>query len=334
MKKAVAHILCVLLTLCCIASCADPKPERKKISIVTTIFPIYDWVKNIIGENDENIELTLLLDSGVDLHSYQPSAGDILKISTCDLFIHVGGESDSWVHAALEGAANDNVRVLNLLNALGGDAKNEETVEGMQQSEPEHEHDEHDEDSEGHEHEHEAEYDEHIWLSLKNASKLTSAILEEIVKLDGANTTVYRQNAEAYIEKLNALDAEYMNIAENAKVKTLVFCDRFPFRYLVDDYGLSYYAAFPGCSAETEASFETVAFLSDKVNELALKNVFTIEGSDQRIAKTVISNTLTKDQSILKLDSMQGTTPKDAQSGKDYLSIMEANLLELAKALV
>lgn len=291
------------------------------ISIVTTIFPEYDWVKNIAGENPANAEITMLLDSGVDLHSYQPTAEDIAKIANCDMFIYVGGESDEWVDDALKEATNKDMVVINLLDTLGDDIKEEEVVEGMEA-----------EEEEGEEGE-EVEYDEHVWLSLKNAAKLCSAIKDGMIAIDEAGKDVYEKNATDYISKLEALDAEYDNAVKSGSKKTVLFADRFPFRYLVDDYGLDYYAAFVGCSAETEASFETITFLSKKVDELGLSSILTIEGQDKKIADTVKQNTSKKDQEILTMDSLQSTTSKDVEGGVTYLSVMEGNLEVLKEAL-
>ncbi len=347
MKKITSIILTLALIVCVFAGCgssAKPEAESAGLSIVTTIFPEYDWVMNVLGDNPAKAEVTMLLDNGVDLHSYQPSADDMLKISDCDLFIYVGGESDGWVEDALNEAVNKNMTVINLLGVLGDAVKEEEIVEGMQEEEHDHDHDEgeehdededHDEDHDEHEHEHEEgpEYDEHVWLSLRNAAALTDSISEALQKLDSANAALYKANAEAYIAKLNALDEEYKAAVAASPVKTLLFGDRFPFRYLTDDYGLDYYAAFVGCSAETEASFETIVFLANKVDELSLGAVMTIEGKNHSIAETIVNNTSSGDQKILTMDSMQATTGKDAQNGVSYLSVMESNLNTLKEAL-
>ncbi len=339
MKKALSILFAVLLLLCCFSACGTAdmtQKETDKIQIVTTIFPLYDWVVSVLGEKIANAEVTMLLDNGVDLHSYQPTADDILKISTCDLFIYVGGESDEWVEDALIEATNSSMIVLNLLDILGDAAKEEELVEGMQEEEHDHEHEDEGDPDEDHAHEHEeveTEYDEHIWLSLKNATVLVSSISDAIRTIDPDNAESYKKNASAYIEKLNALDAKYRTAVDSAAVKTVLFGDRFPFRYLTDDYGLTYYAAFVGCSAETEASFETITFLSLKVDELSLPAVLTIEGKDHRIAETIVRNTKTKDQIILTMDSMQGTTAEDVRNGVTYLSIMEKNLEVMKSAI-
>lgn len=329
MKKYFAFILAVILLGSSLSACGSGPVQSAakddRLQIVTTIFPEYDWVRNILGDNPANAEVTLLLDNGVDLHSYQATADDILKIATCDLFIYVGGASDEWVEAALREAENEEMVVINLLDILGEKAKEEELVEGME-----------DEEEHGHEHdeaEEEVVYDEHVWLSLRNASVLVDRISETLQAMDADNAAAYRSNTETYKEKLNDLDGKYQETISAAPVTTLLFGDRFPFRYLVDDYGLSYYAAFSGCSAETEASFETITFLAQKADELSLQSIIQIEGTGHRIAETVVENTQWKQQQILRLDSMQSITAKDVQNGTTYLSIMEKNLEVLKEAL-
>ena len=478
----------------------------QKLKVVTTIFPEYDWAKAVLGDKAENAELTLLLKNGVDLHSFQPSAEDIAKISEADLFIYVGGESDGWVDDALKEAKNKNMKVINLMEVLGDKAKEEEMKEGMQESEHEHEH-EHShgkevstfEDSEvkdrslsdwkgewqsayplaksgaldeafkekaektgkmtaeeykayylkgyesdiakinidgdtisftdesgktvksaykylgtyiqnwstgtkaamyrfeaedknsgapiyveindhmiepaepehfhirfsnesfdaikdpesywptfypaamtaeevndefaGRDHHEETEYDEHVWLSLKNAELYVNKIAEDLSALDAANAENYKKNAEAYNKQLSELDTQYADVVKNAANKYLLFGDRFPFRYLVDDYGLDYSAAFVGCSADTEASFETVRFLAEKVDEKKLNNILVIENSDQKIANTIQQNTQEKNQKILVLDSMQSVTEKNIADGETYLGVMQKNLEVLKQAL-
>ena len=305
---------------------AQVSEDGKTISVVTTIFPEYDWVKNIVGENPANVEITMLLDNGVDLHSYQPTAEDIMKIASCDLFIYVGGESDEWVEDALAESTNPDMKVINLLETLGDKVQEEEVVEGMEAEEEEEE-----EGEEGEEEE--VEYDEHVWLSLKNAEILVDEIANNLAEIDADNVDTYKTNAANYVTELTALDEKYATAVSEGTADTILFGDRFPFRYLVDDYGLNYYAAFVGCSAETEASFETINFLSEKVDELGLKTVLTIENSDQKIAETIISNTINKDAQILAMDSMQTTTSEDVANGVTYLGVMEENLKVLTEAL-
>ena len=321
MKKILALLLALWIPAAVLSGCApqDDSAASNKLNIVTTIFPAYDWVREILGAETDRAEITMLLDSGVDLHSYQPTVDDIVKISNCDLFLYVGGESDGWVDDALKNAPNKERKVIRLLDVLGDSAKAEETVAGLQEEE--------------HDHEEEAEYDEHIWLSLKNAQVLVAAISEALQESDPARKDAYAANAAAYAEKLSALDGEYRAAVDSGKYKTLLFGDRFPFRYLADDYGLDYYAAFPGCSAETEASFETVSFLAGKMDALGLPCVLTIEGTQHKIAETIVQNTAQKNQQVLTMDSMQAVTANDAASGVSYLSIMEKNLSVLKKAL-
>ena len=336
MKKIIALLLALMMAVGMLAGCAkqnddDTNDTTDTLRIVTTIFPEYDWVKEILGDKADHADITMLLDNGVDLHSYQPTADDIVKISDCDLFLYVGGESEGWVQEALKNSANKDRKVINLLDVLGDNVKSEEVVEGMQEEVHEHEEGEAHEDGEAHEHEEES--DEHVWLSLKNAEMLVGAISNALQELDADNKEIYAANADAYMKKLSALDAEYQTAVENASCKTVLFGDRFPFRYLVDDYGLNYYAAFVGCSAETEASFETISFLAKKVDELKLPCVLTIEGKHHKIAETIVKNTAQKSQRILTMDSMQSTTSKDVASGTTYLSVMEKNLAVLKEAL-
>ena len=325
MKRILSLILACTASLGVLTGCGStPLTEKDsgKLKIVTTIFPEYDWVRQILGDKADDADITMLLDNGVNLHSYQPTADDVIKIADCDLFLYVGGESDGWVDDALAGASNKDRKVINLLDVLGAQVKEEETVEGMETEEEDADADADD-----------PEYDEHVWLSLKNAETLCEAIANALEELDAQNKDTYAANLTAYTEKLAALDTEYGNMVNSAARKTVLFGDRFPFRYLVDDYGLSYYAAFAGCSAESEASFETVSFLAKKVDALALPCVLTIEGKQHKIAETIVQNTKAKNQPILTMDSMQATTSEDAANGTTYLGVMENNLGVLKQAL-
>lgn len=327
MKKRIlvffsALVMCMGLLVAC-KNTESENAENREFSVVCTIFPEYDWAKEIIGEEIGKYDLTLLLDNGVDLHSYQPTAQDIAKISNCDLFIYVGGESDEWVDDALKEASNKDMQVINLLEALGNQVKEEELVEGMEG--------EAEEEEEGEEEG--PEYDEHVWLSLKSAETLSKCITDSLCKIDEAGSEIYVNNQKSFSDRLSKLDKKYEETVNSAAKRTVLFGDRFPFRYLTDDYGIDYYAAFVGCSAETEASFETVTFLAGKVDELSLKHVLVIESSDKKIAETIIENTADKDADILVLDSLQSVTSKDISKGATYLGIMEENLTTLSQAL-
>ena len=306
----------MLLGVCSCSAANTNANGGKKLSVVTTIFPEYDWAKQVAGEELQDIDLTLLADNGVDMHSFQPTAGDIIKISSCDVFVYVGGESDEWVEDALREAVNKDMQVVKLLDLLGDKAVEEEVVEGMQSEESG--------ECE------EPEYDEHVWLSLGNAKICVNGIADAMGRALPEKAEAFKANAEKYNGKLDELDGRYSDAVNAAEKKTVLFGDRFPFRYLTDDYGLSYYAAFTGCSAETEASFETVVFLAGKMDELGLNSILVIEGSDQRIAKTIIDNTANGGQEILVLNSIQSAGTKD---NTDYLTIMESNLEVLTKAL-
>lgn len=328
------------------------KGNSNKISIVCTTFPQYDWVKNILGEEAERFNVTLLLDNGVDMHSYQPAVKDIATAGSSDLFIYVGGESDTWVADALKEAKNKDLKAINLMETLGNSVKEEEVIEGMQEERESlgHSHEksskEKQEQTQKESHENsqeingqkeaadeEPEYDEHIWLSIRNAEIMVKNIEKAIEQLDSDNAKVYQNNAENYIKKLDTLDKQYANTIQNAKYKAILFGDRFPFRYMADAYDLKYYAAFAGCSAETMAGFETVTFLAKKADELQLPVILTIENSDGRIAEAVKSNTTKKNQKILAMNSLQSVTKEQLADGITYLQVMQENLSVLSEAL-
>ena len=325
MKKTLCILLSLILCAGLLAACGktgteptDAANREGKLSVVTTIFPEYDWVMNILGDKAAGAKVDMLLDNGVDLHSYQPTAADIMEIASCDVFIYVGGESDKWVEDVLEQTANEHMITVNLLDALGDGVKEEE-VKGSMEAEEE-------EEEDG------PAYDEHVWLSLRNAAALCGTICDALSEADPANAEAYRANTDAYREKLTALDGEYAAVFEAAKVKTLVFGDRFPFRYLTDDYGLDYDAAFVGCSAETEASFDTVMKLAKKIDELGVSYLFAIEGTSHELAETIARETASGEKTVFVLDSMQSVTDADMDS-VSYLSVMEKNLNVLREAL-
>ncbi len=324
MKKIISVLLCLVigvLSLSTVTSCI-PSTESNdgKLNIVTTVFPEYEWIKAVLGDNADNANITLLLDNGVDMHSYQPTAEDIINISTCDMLVYVGGESDRWIDDILKDAKNKDMAIINLIDILGDSAKEEETVDGMQ-------------GDADHVHKGEAELDEHVWLSLKNAKLFCSEIADKLGKIDSDNAKKYSENSENYIAKLTELDIKYQDTVDSSSKDTLIFADRFPFLYLVSDYGINYYAAFPGCSADTNANFETVIFLSKKLDELDLSSVLVIDSPNGKIADTVIENTKNKTQEILIMNSMQSVTSSDIANGVTYLSVMESNLSVIRTAL-
>jgi zinc transport system substrate-binding protein len=327
-KKSVLINMCVVLfCIFALAGCSGGGEKLQtlvndngKIHIICTTFPLYDWTCNIVGENNDRVMVSLLVENGSDVHSYQATAVDIAAISSCDLLIYSGGESEKWVGDAAAQSDNANQAVLNLLEILGDRALIEEEINLT------------DTDDNGDEPD-EEEYDEHVWLSLKNAAILCESIKDALCELEPEKAKSYEQNYEEYLYSLNALDREYEEAVSNSLRKTVLFADRFPFRYLFEDYGLEYYAAFAGCSAETEASFSVIAYLVNKVDEEGLSSLVILEKSDDRIAETIISSTKEKNQNILALDSMQSVNRKDMENGASYLGIMEKNLEVLKEAL-
>lgn len=318
-QKYVALFSALVLIICTttlgLSGCSKSSTaDDGKLSVVATVFPAYDWTREILGDKGE---LTLLSSNGADLHNYQPTAEDMSKIATCDMFIYVGGESDSWAEDAVKTSLKKDMIAVNLLEVLGEAVVEEKELEGMEHS---------------HEEEENPQADEHVWLSLKNAQTVCSYIAEQLGNIDGENAHQYMENAKKYNEKLDLLDTKYKEAVETARYDTLLFADRFPFRYLTDDLGLNCYAAFSGCSTETEAGVQTIAFLSAKLKELNLPAVIIIDGSDGSIASTVIK-TAKGTQKILTLNSMQSVTQEDLENGITYFSVMESNLEILREAL-
>ena len=338
----VKALLAAALLLAACGTKSETEGAAKKISVIAVTYPQYDWLKNVLGGRADAVDLKLLVKNGADLHSYQPSAQDIAAIAGADMVVYVGGESDEWIEKALEATPKEGRIEVNMMKVLGDRVKEEEAVEGMQGetkeiAEEHHEHAKVTEPAEAtseHHHHEEVENDEHIWLSLKNAEMLVKALAESIAKLDTAHAAEYHMNAALYIAKISALDAQYRATMENATLKTILFGDRFPFRYLVDDYGIKYYAAFVGCSAESEASFETITFLAGKMDSLTLPAIFTIDGSDGKIARAILdASKNSKNAEVLMLNSMQSVKDEQIKAGADYLSIMRDNLEVLKKAI-
>ena len=341
MKKICAFAIIFALFMMFVACGADSEKKaavNKKISIVAAIYPQYDWLKNVLGERADSVELKLLVKNGTDLHSYKPSAQDIASIAGADLVVYVGGESDGWIEKALAATPKAGRVEVNMMKVLGDRVKEEEVVEGMQvdpsASSGTEEHHEPAEATSEHHHHEEVENDEHIWLSLKNAWILVNALAQSLSKVDTANSSIYTANAAVYNGNLWVLDQEFASAISGAENKTILFGDRFPFRYLVDDYGIKYYAAFVGCSAESEASFETVVFLANKMDSLALPAIFTIDGSNGKIAHAILeASKKSKETPVLTLNSMQSVTDEQVKAGADYLSMMRDNLEVLKKAI-
>jgi zinc transport system substrate-binding protein len=344
-------LVCLLLSTVFLTGCT-PSPEgstavggeidagsSKTLTIVCTAFPQYDWTRNLVGRASDHVEVLLLNNRGTDMHSFQPTAENMVNIANCDLFIHIGGFSETWVEAALQSAGNDHAVVLALLDQV--DKQEEVIIEGMTSNEEEDGEDAREEDAreedargeDGDQGSKEIEYDEHLWLSLRRAQEACQAIVHTLCRLDPDYAGLYQENLASYTDQLQHLDEAYMEVTSQATTKTLLFADRFPFRYLTDDYDLEYFAAFPGCSAETEASFETIVYLSEEVDAHRLSAVLVLEGSQTDLAKTIIGNTQAKNARILTLNSMQSVTEKQIEGGLTYLSVMEENRKVLAEAL-
>lgn len=289
-----------------------------KIQIVCTTFPLYDWTRQIAGSDNDNIDITYLLKNGADIHSYQATAADVALISSCDVIIYTGGQSEEWIDEIIKNPVNKDIKAVKLMDILGDGIKEEEIVDGMQ-------HEEHGHDEE--------EYDEHVWLSVKNAVIFCNAIEEALSGKDPDRTLTYHTNTENYVAELQRLDGEFESLVNKSVRNVLLFGDRFPFRYLTDDYGISYYAAFPGCSAETEASFETVTYLAGKLDEENIPVVLVIENSDKRIAQTIINNTRNKNAGIVEMNSMQSVPESSIGDGVTYIKLMEENYDALTQAL-
>ena len=314
--KRIMSLALALVMLYSLAACSGAA-RRARVQIVTTSFPLYDWTRNIVGDVD-GVEITWLMDSGVDPHSFQPTTKDLVFVSDCDVFVYVGGESEAWADDAVASMKNENALVVKLLDGLQEAALAEEDVPG---AEPEHE-----EEAEG-------ALDEHIWMSLRAASLCVDLICGALCEADSANDDLYRMNADDYKARLAALDQAYTEAVASSELHTILVADRFPFRYLAEDYDLNYFAAFAGCSAETEASFQTVLGLSQKADELGLPVILVTENSTGDIAEAVSEGSATEPV-IRTLDSLQSVTAEIAADGVTYLSIMESNLEVLKEALV
>lgn len=324
----VTWMAAVVLLAGLLGGCASPDTENRKdskengLKVICTGFSLYDWTMQIVGDENDAVKVTYLLSNGTDMHSFQPGAKEVAEISSCDVLVYVGGESEKWIDEILANAPDSERKVVRLLDVLEEKLHEEELAEGMQEGHG----------TEEHSHE-ETEYDEHVWLSIKNAEKSCEAVKKALCEKDAVNASLYEENYEKYLGELHELDSQYETMMQSAQRKTILFGDRFPFRYLTEDYGIQYYAAFPGCSAETEASFETVAFLAGKMDEENLPAILILENSDDRIAKTILSNTRNSNREILVMNSLQSVNAKEIEKGISYDSVMKENLETLKKAL-
>lgn len=326
MKRFLSFILSlfiVLLTAFSLSSCSSEKSnsaiqDNEKISVVTTIFPYYDFTRSIAGDK---ADIKLLLSPGSEPHSYDPSPSDIVAIENCDIFIYNGGESDEWVESVLDSIENKNMKIMRMMDYV--DLLYEQSVE----------HDAHEHGEEHNhvdEHEHGEEYDEHIWTSVKNAEKLSDAIYYELSACDSANKSIYSSNRDRYISKLKSLDSKFSDIVSNAKRNTVVFGDRFPFLYFVTDYSLYYDCAFPGCSSETEPSISTVTHMIDFTRDNQIPVVFYLEFSNGRVARLISEDTGAK---TMRYSSCHNVTKDEFADGATYISLMEQNANALREAL-
>nr|WP_296168398.1 metal ABC transporter substrate-binding protein [uncultured Ruminococcus sp.] len=327
MKKLVSIFLStvIICSLFSISGCGKTEKVQKsdgKISIVTTIFPYYDFVRQLAGDK---ADIRLLLSPGSDPHSYEPTPSDIVAIENCDLFIYNGGESDEWVDGVLSSIENKNVKVMKMMEYV--------TLRHEQSMDHNHEHAEHedmDDNDEGHDHEEGEEYDEHIWTSIRNAERMSASIADELISVDSKNSDYYNEKKADYISSLDSLDKKFTEVANNKKRDTLVFGDRFPFLYFVSDYDLGYECAFPGCSHETEPSTAVVSHLIDFTRENNIPVVFYLELSSGKIAQIISEDSSAK---TMQFSSCHNVTKEDFENGATYISVMEQNLEALKEAL-
>lgn len=327
MKKLVSIFLStvIICSLFSISGCGKTEKVQNsdgKISIVTTIFPYYDFVRQLAGDK---ADVRLLLSPGSDPHSYEPTPSDIVAIENCDLFIYNGGESDEWVDGVLSSIENKNVKVMKMMEYV--------TLRHEQSMDHNHEHAEHedmDDNDEGHDHEEGEEYDEHIWTSIRNAERMSASIADELISVDSKNSDYYNEKKADYISSLDSLDKKFTEVANNKKRDTLVFGDRFPFLYFVSDYDLGYECAFPGCSHETEPSTAVVSHLIDFTRENNIPVVFYLELSSGKIAQIISEDSSAK---TMQFSSCHNVSKEDFENGATYVSVMEQNLEALKEAL-
>ena len=316
MKKTTKIIIILIvvigISLGIILGVNKAKESNEKVSITTTNFPAYDFARAVAGDE---ADIKMLVKPGAETHDFEPTPQDIIDIKNSALFVYTGGESDEWIEGILEDIDINKTKLVKMMDVV--EVVEEETVEGM-------EHESH------HEHEEEAEYDEHVWTSPKNAIKIVDAIKDELSKISPRNETLFADNSKIYIDKLSELDQKFQDIIKAGNRKTVVFGDRFPLRYFVDEYNLNYYAAFPGCSDQTEASSKTVAFLVDKIKNERIPVVFKIEMSSGKLAETISNETGAK---VLEFQSAHNISSDEFNAGVTYVDLMEHNLSALKEAL-
>ncbi|MCH5297437.1 MAG: zinc ABC transporter substrate-binding protein [Ruminococcus sp.] len=310
MKRIISLILTFAITILSafsISGCSNANLNEEndtgKLRIVATIFPYYEFARNIAGDK---ADVKMLLSPGNEPHSYDPSPSDIVAIENCDIFIYNGGESDEWVEGVLDSLQNSNLRILKMMDYV--DALNEQETDHTSGD----------------------ELDEHIWTSIRNAQKLSKIISETLKQIDAENSDYYSDNELIYTEMLSNLDNQIMSIVKNASKNTVVFGDRFPFLYFVNDYGLSYECAFPGCSSETEPSISTVTRLIDFVREDKIPVVFYLEFSNGKTADLIAEDTGAE---TLEFCSCHNVTKEQFESGVSYISLMQQNAKNLEEAL-
>ncbi len=322
-KKILTYsaVLLLLVALLLPALTACDREDGDELTVVCTVFPLYDWVSNVVGAVD-GIRVILSVENGTDLHSFQPTAANIMDIADCDLLVCLGSSSEQWVDQAVASNPARHRTVLKMSEAP--EVTLRQISLASECNEEGHDH--------GHGHSH-GETDEHLWLSLANARAGVFAIADALSALDGEHAEQYRKNAAAYGDSLSTLDGQYREAIEKAPCKTLLFADRFPFVYLAEDYGFSYIAAFRGCTTETDADSDTIIRLATAADEHGLSHIMVTESSDRALAESVIRATANKNQQILAMDSMQSVTAKDRTAGVTYRSVMEANLVVLTQAL-
>ena len=317
----------VLLLLLCLAGCGvrETKQEGDRLQVVTTVFPYYDFTRQIAGEE---VELTMVVPAGMDSHSFEPTPADMRLIQNADVLICNGGAMEHWLSEVLEAIDTSEMTVVTMMDYV--DTVEEEMVEGMEEGHGhgDHEHEAFELDEDGHREE--IEYDEHIWTSPVNAMRMVDVIAETLTERDPAHGAMYQAGAAAYLEELERLDKEFREVRDSAVHDMIVMGDKFPLRYFADAYGLRYRAAFSGCSSDTEPSARTIAYLIDKVKEEGLPVIYYLELSSHRVAEIIGEET---GAVPLLFHSCHNVTRRQFEEGVTYLELMEQNVKNLREGL-